>query len=49
LSKIKEANIFDKKGIIIIHRNFKENDLFSELKIIEEKKYGISKILFCKF
>ena len=49
LSKIKEANILEKKGIIIIHRNFKENDLFSDLKIVEEKKYGLSKILFCKF
>ena len=49
LSKIKEAEILDKKGIIIIHRNFKENDLFPELKIVEEKKYGLSKILFCKF
>ena len=49
LSKIKEAQILDKKGIIIIHRNFKENELFPELKIVEEKKYGLSKILFCKF
>ena len=49
LSKIKEAKILDKKGIIIIHRNFKENEIFPELKIVEEKKYGLSKILFCKF
>ena len=49
LSKIKEAKILDSKGIIIIHRNFKENELFPELKIVEEKKYGLSKILFCKF
>ena len=49
LSKIKEAKILDRKGIIIIHRNFEENELFPELKIVEEKKYGISKILFCKF
>ena len=49
LSKIKEAEILDKNGIIIIHRNFKENELFPELKIVEEKKYGLSKILFCKF
>ena len=49
LSKIKEANILDKKGIIIIHRNLKENEIFSELKILEEKKYGLSKIFFCKF
>ena len=49
LSKIKEAKILDRKGIIIIHRNFKENEIFPELKIVEEKKYGLSKILFCKF
>ena len=49
LSKIKEAKILDRNGIIIIHRNFKENEIFPELKIVEEKKYGLSKILFCKF
>ena len=49
LSKIKEAKILDNKGIIIIHRNFKENEIFQDLKIVEEKKYGLSKILFCKF
>ncbi len=49
LSKIKEAKILDRKGIIIIHRNFKENEIFPDLKIVEEKKYGLSKILFCKF
>ena len=49
LTKIKKAEILDKKGIIIIHRNFKESEIFPELKIIEEKKYGLSKILFCKF
>ena len=49
LSKIKEAKILDRKGIIIIHRNFKENEIFQELKIVEEKKYGLSRILFCKF
>ena len=49
LSKIKEAKILDRKGVIIIHRNFKENEIFPELKIVDEKKYGLSKILFCKF
>ena len=45
-------NIFSEKllndnGVIIIHRHKNENDQFSEnLKIIEEKKYGISKIIF---
>ena len=37
-------------GIIIIHRHKKEKDNFPEkFKIIEEKKYGISKIIFGKF
>ena len=34
-------------GIVIIHRHKKEEDNFpQEFKIIEEKKYGISKIIF---
>ena len=37
-------------GIIIIHRHKKEkNDFPKEFKIIEEKIYGISKIIFGKF
>ena len=37
-------------GIIIIHRHKKEEDNFpNKFKIIEEKKYGISKIIFGKF
>ena len=37
-------------GIIIIHRHKKERDNFPDkFKIIEEKKYGISKIIFGKF
>ena len=37
-------------GIIIIHRYKKEEDNFPDkFKIIEEKKYGISKIIFGKF
>jgi len=45
--KIKQANILNEKGIIIIHRHKNEEDLFSdELKILEQKKYGISKIIF---
>ena len=36
-------------GIIIIHRHKKEKDNFlDKFKIIEEKKYGISKIIFGK-
>ena len=38
------------KGIIIIHRHKKEEDIFpSELNIIIKKNYGISKIIFGNF
>ena len=46
-NKIKKLNILNKKGVIILHRHKKEKDILpSEFKIIEEKKYGISKIIF---
>ncbi len=42
-----DNKILQKNGIIIIHRHKKENDKFSSnFKILEEKKYGISKIIF---
>ena len=47
LEKIKKEKLLTKNGIIIIHRHKNEIDIFpSNFKIIEEKKYGISKILF---
>ena len=47
LSNIIGSNILDYKGIIIIHRHKKENDKFPQkFKIIEEKIYGLSKIIF---
>ena len=47
LLKIKKTKILKKNGIIIIHRHKKEKDIFpSDIEIIEEKKYGISKIIF---
>ena len=50
LKEIFEANILSKKGIIIIHRHKNEKDDFQKFfKILEEKKYGISKIIFGKF
>ena len=49
LNKIIESKILSDNGIIIIHRHKKELDEFPKnLKIIEEKKYGISKIIFAK-
>ena len=47
LIKIKNSKILKKKGVIILHRHKKDSEVFSEeFKIIEEKKYGISKIIF---
>ena len=47
LKKIKEENLLNKNGIIILHRHKKETDNFpSNFQLIDEKKYGISKILF---
>ena len=47
LIKITDKNLLKKNGIIIIHRQKKEKNNFMEnYKIIDEKKYGISKIIF---
>ena len=47
LFKLKNFEILNKNGIIIIHRHKDENDNFSEnFKVVEEKKFGISKIFF---
>ena len=47
IDDIFQKKILNKNGIIVIHRNKKENDKFSKnFKILDEKKYGISKILF---
>ena len=47
LNKIIESKILSNNGIIIMHRHKKELDEFPKnLKVIEEKKYGISKIIF---
>tara|TARA_B100000214_G_C23835018_1_gene566057 strand:- start:90 stop:245 length:156 start_codon:yes stop_codon:yes gene_type:complete len=47
LTNISDRKILNKDGIIIIHRHKKEKDKFPKnFKILEEKKYGISKIIF---
>jgi len=47
LNKIIENRILSKSGIIIIHRHKKEIDEFPKnFQLIDEKKYGISKIIF---
>ncbi|MDC3037217.1 16S rRNA (guanine(966)-N(2))-methyltransferase RsmD [Candidatus Pelagibacter sp.] len=47
LLKLKNYKILNKNGVIIIHRHKDDNDDFSEkFKVVDEKKYGISKISF---
>ena len=47
IDDIFQKKILNKNGIIVIHRHKKENDKFSKnFKILDEKKYGISQILF---
>jgi 16S rRNA (guanine966-N2)-methyltransferase len=47
LKKIIENKILKDNGIIIIHRHKKELDEFPKnFELIDEKKYGISKIIF---
>mgnify|MGYP001172037147 FL=1 len=50
LKKILNTNILQKDGLVIIHRHKNEYDDFHEFfNILEEKTYGISKIIFGKF
>ena len=50
LSKIENSKLLNKNGVIILHRHKKENDIFPKtFKIIEKKKYGISKIFFMSY
>ena len=47
LNNIKNEKILKKNGILIIHRRKDEKDIIpNKLNIIEEKKYGLSKIIF---
>jgi 16S rRNA (guanine966-N2)-methyltransferase len=47
LNNIKDQKILNKNGILIIHRHKDEKDIIpKDLEIIEEKKYGLSKIIF---
>ena len=49
INKIIDQNILNKNGLIIIHRHKNEIDKLPEkLKVVEEKKYGIAKIIFAK-
>jgi len=47
LQNIIRTKVLKKEGIIIMHRHKKENDTFpDEFNKVEEKYYGISKIIF---
>ena len=47
LNRIKDQKILNKNGIIILHRHKKETDYMpTSFEIIEQKIYGISKIIF---
>ena len=50
LLQILNSKILNNEGVIIIHRQKNEEDSFpKEFRIIEEKIYGISKVIFGKF
>ena len=50
IDKIYKSKILKRSGIMIIHRNSKENEILTpKIKIIEKKKYGVSKIIFGNF
>ena len=50
LKNIYDEKILNNNGIIIIHRHKNEKDIIpKQYKVIEEKKYGISKIIFLIF
>jgi len=49
LNIILKKNILNADGLIIIHRHVGDKtEIIEELKIIEDRKYGISRIFFCK-
>ena len=46
INKILKTNILNKNGLIITHRHKKDNlEITKNLKIIDERSYGISKII----
>ena len=47
LENLENIKILNKNGIVVIHRHKNEQDMISRnFKVIEEKKYGLSKIIF---
>ena len=49
IDNIFQGKILNKYGVIILHRHKRENDEFPKnFSVMDEKKYGISKIIFGK-
>ena len=47
LENLENIKILDKNGIVVIHRHKNEQDIIPKnFKVIEEKRYGLSKIIF---
>ena len=47
LTNIYSMKILNNDGLIIVHRHKREGDVFPDfLSVIEEKTYGIAKIIF---
>ena len=50
LNIIRNLDLLDKNGIIILHRHKKEIiNLPKKYEIIDQRKYGISKIIFLNY
>ena len=50
LDNVKNEDVLTENGILVIHRHKDEKDLIPDkFKVIEEKKYGLSKIIFLSF
>ena len=47
IDPLKKTKKLDKNALFIVHRHKKSKDIFPEsFKILDEKKYGLSKIIF---
>ena len=47
IDPLKKTEKLDKNALFIVHRHKKAKDIFPEsFKILDEKKYGLSKIIF---
>ena len=50
LQNLENIKILNKNGIVVIHRHKNEQDMIPKnFRVIEEKRYGLSKIIFLPF